>query len=219
MAPTLAAVENLRHLGLRENQLKMTGNTGIDALSYILQKINSGELLPSQHLTEEIGNDLASSVALLTCHRRESHEIFIEKYLMPLDRVATEIDLRILFPMHPNPILQEKLDEVTFKNIRLMPPLNYVDMVYAMKSSQIIFSDSGGIQEEAVFLGKPVIVIRNETERQEAIEKGLNELYDSSNLQDQIIRLLSQGERASSHLYGVGNASAKIVDFLNALIN
>lgn len=167
-APTAKNAENLRNEGIKDN-IFITGNTVIDAMSYT---VGDGSLsIPA------LGNiDFASKhIITLTCHRRENYGKPMEDIFSAVRRLAlAHEDIEIVFPVHMSPYVRETASRILggVSNIRLIEPLGAVEMHRLMKNSLFVMTDSGGIQEEAPALGKPVIVLRRETERPEAIEAG-----------------------------------------------
>lgn len=219
-APTEAAATNLRNELRNTDHIHVIGNTGIDALRYIIERLKLGEAKPGKFICETIDKINASSkkTGLITLHRRESHDNFITKYLDPIDQAAGNARLHIYLPLHPNPILKEKIDQKEFDNITVIRALNYADFIHLMQHSDIVFTDSGGIQEELVYLGKPAIILRNETERSQAVDQGFSLLFDADNLSSQIQDALSRQLDTPNHLYGDGTASEKICEQLSSII-
>lgn len=161
----------------RENITKnvfVTGNTSIDALDYTLKKIQTLDI--NNVLTNEklAAIDFSNKrTILVTAHRRENHGDGLRSIFEAiLEILATDDDLQVVFPVHLNPNVQNLANELLGKNpqVHLVEPLGYVDFVWAMSNAYMILSDSGGVQEEAPHLGKPVLVLRETTERQEAID-------------------------------------------------
>lgn len=167
-APTAKNAENLQKEGIRDN-IFITGNTVIDAMAYT---VGDGSLsIPSLS-----GVDFGSKrIITLTCHRRENYGKPMESIFSAVRRLAmSHEDIEIVFPVHLSPYVRETASRIlgNVGNIRLIEPLGTVEMHRLMKKSLFIMTDSGGIQEEAPALGRPVIVLRRETERPEAIEAG-----------------------------------------------
>lgn len=167
-APTAKNAENLRNEGIRDN-IFITGNTVIDAMAYT---VGDGSL--SIPALEDI--DFSSKrIITLTCHRRENYGKPMENIFSAVRRLAlAHEDIEIVFPVHMSPYVRETAFRIlgNVPNIRLIEPLGAVEMHRLMKNSLFVMTDSGGIQEEAPALGKPVIVLRRETERPEAIDAG-----------------------------------------------
>lgn len=168
--PTLRATENLRREGVSESAMLMTGNTVIDALHWVSERLNQ-----DKSLAERFGFiDSSKRLILVTGHRRENFDGGIERVCRALARLAARGDVEIVYPVHLNPNVQETAKAVLgdSKSVHLIGPLDYLPFVYLMRRSYMIVTDSGGIQEEAPGLGKPVLVTRDTTERPEAIEAG-----------------------------------------------
>jgi UDP-N-acetylglucosamine 2-epimerase (non-hydrolysing) len=213
-APTESARNNLLDEGTSDTDIYVTGNTVIDALKLV------------DEVTDCIVAKSASTMKkiLVTTHRRESFgepfERICKALLAILDRNK---DVEILYPVHPNPKIKESAYRffAGHPRILLCDPLDYVPFVAAMKSSYLIISDSGGIQEEAPALGKPVLVLREETERPEAVSEGVVKLVGTSS--EKIIeecQILLDDHVAYSYMargvspYGDGRASQRIIDVL-----
>ena len=214
-APTELAKENLLREGVFEKSIFVTGNTGIDALRTTVSESYSSEEL-----------ELARTfrLVLLTAHRRESMGEPMRKMLRAIRRVASEReDVRVLYPAHMNPnvrkIAQEELSGC--ERIRITDPLDVVDFHNVMARSYMILTDSGGIQEEAPYFGKPVLVMRDSTERPEGIATGTLRLVGTS--EESVYRgfseLLDSADEyrkmsLAKNPYGDGFASRRIVDIL-----
>ncbi|HEY9788987.1 MAG TPA: UDP-N-acetylglucosamine 2-epimerase (non-hydrolyzing) [Candidatus Obscuribacterales bacterium] len=169
-APTQRAVDNLRAEGVTENVF-LTGNTVIDALRQTVEKLKTH---PVDHKLFGAADFERYRVLLVTAHRRENWESMAEM-AQGLRQIADEFDnVQILYPIHKNPIVRESIEPVFAGHPRLIlvEPLDYVPFVYAMQRCYFLLTDSGGIQEEAPSLGKPVLVLRTNTERPEALEAG-----------------------------------------------
>lgn len=173
-----AATENNKTNLLQEkvdsNSIFVTGNTVVDALQYILANSTpSGKI---SNLIEQTGN---FKRVLLTTHRRESFGEMMSDNLLELRRfIETKKDTCLIFPVHPNPNVRKITDEILAgrERIFLLEPLDYIDFITLQKNAWLIVSDSGGVQEEAPSLGKPLLVLRENTERPEAIESGVARL-------------------------------------------
>jgi UDP-N-acetylglucosamine 2-epimerase (non-hydrolysing) len=207
-APTEMARQNLLRSGIADTAILVTGNTVIDALY----------MAAARH--PDIGLDLPADgrLVLVTAHRRENFGAPFRSVCTALRRLAeANPDIIFLYPVHPNPnvsgVAYEMLDG--YSNVHLCSPLDYAPFVAAMKRACLIISDSGGVQEEAPALGKPVLVLRNETERPEALHSGLVQLVgtDEERIVSTAQRLLDDpaGLAASaSSPYGDGQAAARI---------
>jgi UDP-N-acetylglucosamine 2-epimerase (non-hydrolysing) len=213
-AATAAAVENLRREGVTEN-VWITGNTGIDAVLYIRDRLERGELTSSRSSFDRPGKRLI----LVTAHRRESFGEGFTRICQALTAIADRNDVYVVYPVHPNPNVQTAVREHLrlHPNITLTEPLDYVPFVDLMRQSSLILTDSGGIQEEAPSLGKPVLVLREKTERPEAVEAGTARLVgtDTGRIVQAAMNLLDspdEYQRMSRihNPYGDGHASERI---------
>lgn len=169
-APTERAADNLRLEGVPESSLFVTGNTGIDALLWVRTRLTSGELAGYAGP----GARGARRLILATAHRRENFGSGLEGICEGLRRIASRGDCDVVYPVHPNPKVRAQVKKLLggVPGVHLIKPLEYVEFVDLMRRSDVILTDSGGIQEEAPALGKPVLVMREFTERQEAVEAG-----------------------------------------------
>jgi UDP-N-acetylglucosamine 2-epimerase (non-hydrolysing) len=173
-APTHGAARHLLHEGVPRQRIAVVGNTGIDALFWVRDRLASGRFTG-------IGGALGGSprpLVLVTAHRRENFGPGLDAICDALLRLAARGDCEIVFPVHPNPNVRRaaitRLGEVS--NIHLVEPLDYVSFVDLMRRAVLILTDSGGIQEEAPSLGLPVLVLRDKTERTEAVASGVARL-------------------------------------------
>ncbi len=208
-APTESAAENLRREGVDPAAIHVTGNTGIDAVLSVRDSLPAVE--PG-----------AKKIILVTAHRRESFGQGFLSICRALRRLAVErSDVEIVYPVHPNPnvrsVVHEHLRDLP--NIRLIEPQEYVQFVDLMRRAHILLTDSGGVQEEGPSLGKPVLVMREKTERPEAVEAGTAVLVgtDEERIVAETTWLLDDRQeylrRARIHNpYGDGGASARIRD-------
>ena len=174
-APTHLAKENLLNEGKNESQIHVTGNTVIDTLLYTKDIIENNSEISNKLYTYFDFLNFNKKIILITCHRRESFgQGFLNICQAILDLSKQYPDIQFVYPVHLNPnvsnVVYEKLNNI--KNIFLIKPLDYIEFIYLMKNSYIILTDSGGIQEEAPSFGIPVLVLRETTERQEAINAG-----------------------------------------------
>lgn len=220
-APTDRAKLNLRNEGVNKKNIIVTGNTVIDALFQGLEKIKYDNNSEIDKLDNLIGP--TNNIVLVTGHRRENHGNGIFNVCMALKEVALKYsDVSIVYPVHPNPKIMKPVNKflVGIKNIYLIDPLSYPAFLWLMNKSKVILSDSGGIQEEAPSLGKPVLVMRDTTERPEAIDAGTVRLVGTN--QKKIIQELSYLlENEEDYLkissienpYGDGSACLKIINF------
>lgn len=178
-APTALAVQNLAGEGVTEN-VYMTGNTVIDALLDTASRLSESEIDKSLFGAADFEK---YKVLLVTAHRRENWGQGMDEIALALRQIADEFpDVQILYPIHRNPVVRQSIEPVFAGHERLVcvEPLDYVPFVYAMRKSHFILTDSGGVQEEAPALGKPVLVMRTNTERPEAVSAGAAKLVGVS---------------------------------------
>jgi UDP-N-acetylglucosamine 2-epimerase (non-hydrolysing) len=178
-SPTQMAIDNLRAEGITEN-VYLTGNTVIDALMETSERLKKIEI----DKTLFGGADFANKrVLLVTAHRRENWGSGMDEIALAMRQIAEEFeDVQILYPIHKNPTVRESIEPVFANHPRLIlvEPLDYVPFVYAMQHCHFILTDSGGVQEEAPSLHKPVLVMRTNTERPEAVSAGVARLVGAS---------------------------------------
>ena len=219
-APTQNSRMNLLNEGIRSESIVVTGNTVIDALMTISQRV-AGRPLDS-HINTSSKNGL---LILVTVHRRESFGEPLENICKALARIASRYQdkIQIVYPVHLNPNVRKTVYEILsgIPNISLIEPVNYEELVGLMSKAYLILTDSGGIQEEAPSLHKPVLVLRDMTERPEAIEAGAAKLVgtDADRIYSETMRLIEEPEYYSQmsnaiNPYGDGHASQRIVQFL-----
>ena len=224
-APTEESKQNLLKENIEEKFILVTGNTVIDALLESVDKVQQNPSSFIKEINAEIGDK--KDIILVTGHRRENHGQGFEKICKALKTIAEKKPgVLIIFPVHLNP----KVRDVVFKylsrnkNIKLIEPLEYPDFIWLMNRSKLIITDSGGVQEEAPSLGKPVIVLRENTERPEAVKAGTVLLVGTN--QDLIIKevldLLNNNQRYSSmsslhNPYGDGKACMRITNFIKQI--
>ena len=213
-APTESARQNLIRAGVDETAIEITGNTVIDAL------------LETSRQNPAIGVDIGESdrLVLVTAHRRENFgERFTAICAALGDLARRNPDVRFLYPVHPNPNVKDAARRALggFDNFHLCEPLDYAPFVAAMKRADFIITDSGGVQEEAPALGKPVLVLRNKTERPEAVNAGVVKLVgaDRARIVDEAQRLIDDPAARSSMSkgvspYGDGKAAQRIAAIL-----
>ncbi|MBI1730863.1 UDP-N-acetylglucosamine 2-epimerase (non-hydrolyzing) [Candidatus Acetothermia bacterium] len=226
-APTERAKSNLLNEGISTSRIHLVGNTGIDALLNVVkcQADSMTQKRLSEDFRTEYGIVLADRrVILVTGHRRESFGRPLENICAGLKKIAQEVpNVLVLYPVHLNPNAREPVRKMLkdISNIHLLPPLGYEQFVWLMSRSTLILTDSGGIQEEAPLLGKPVLVMRDMTERLEAVEAGVSKIVgtDSEKIFSETKRLLSNSAEYNemarvTHLYGDGTSALKIVDIL-----
>ena len=229
-APTQISKNNLLLEGVIEAKIAVTGNTVIDALQLIMKKINTDSNLKKSLIKniKVLGfNELNSKFILVTGHRRENFGEGFLNICRALKNIAkANPNINILYPLHLNPMVRnpviKHLSGIT--NIKLVSPFQYQEFILIMSKSYIILTDSGGVQEEAPAFGKPVLVMRNETERPEGIKAGTVKLVGSSfkKIIDEVQILLDNKNEykkmsEAHNPYGDGFASKKIVNKLRVL--
>lgn len=218
-APTRQARENLLREGVVGSEIFVTGNTVVDALLDISSQLDSGRLLPP--LAERLPT-LPAKFVLLTAHRRESHG----KGLVNIFRAVSDLCRRLpefhfIFPVHLSPAVQAPAQQIlgTTPNVHLFPPVDYVSFVWLVKHCQLILSDSGGVQEEAPSLRKRVLVLREVTERPEAVESGWAQLVgtDPARIVATALSELLSPRADSDRMpnpFGDGRAAERVVEAL-----
>ena len=214
-APTNESKKNLIKEGKCESDIYVTGNTAIDTLKTTVKSNYTNEII------DKIGND---RIILLTAHRRENLGDTMKNMFLAIKKIVEEFnDVQVIYPVHLNPKVRDVADEILGDNkkIHLIEPLNVVDFHNFMEKSYIIMTDSGGIQEEAPSLGKPVLVLRDTTERPEGVEAGTLKLVGTNkdNIYEATKELLTDKEvykamSTASNPYGDGFASKYIVDII-----
>jgi UDP-N-acetylglucosamine 2-epimerase (non-hydrolysing) len=224
LAATEAARDNLLKEGVPDANVFVTGNTGIDAVLYIRDQLVSGKLAARRW--DFLAPD--KKLVLVTAHRRESFGPGFDKICMALRQIADRQDVQVVYPVHLNPNVRKPVQDhlAGHPNIVLLEPLDYVDFVDLMRRAYIILTDSGGIQEEAPSFGKPVLVLREKTERPEAVEAGTSTLVgvDVERIVGVTTRLLVDDDeyrrRGRIHNpYGDGHASERIASIVLGGIN
>lgn len=223
-APTEQARRNLLQEGVDDHSIFVTGNTVIDALLEVSNRIERDESLQQQLASQFPFLDSNKRLVLVTGHRRENFGEGFESMCHALLDIASENGTQVVYPVHLNPQVQEPVRRILgqAKNVHLIAPLDYLPFVYLMKRSYLILTDSGGIQEEAPSLGKPVLVMRDTTERPEAVEAGTVKLVgtDRKSIVDSARTLLfNEAEykrMARAHNpYGDGFACSRIADIFH----
>jgi UDP-N-acetylglucosamine 2-epimerase (non-hydrolysing) len=219
-APTELAKQNLLKEGINSSDVFVTGNTVIDALFLIKDKIQSG-LISEPHWVKNL---LSNQVILITGHRRENFGSGIKSICNAIVELSKKYpDFVFIYPVHLNPNIQEPVKSMLSaqKNISLIEPLDYVSFVALMNKCYLILTDSGGIQEEAPSLGKPVLVMRENSERPEAITAGTARLVgtDKQTIVEEVSKLIEDEFEYNSmaksiNPYGDGNACERIISVL-----
>lgn len=219
-APTEKARQNLLNEGKDENNIFVTGNTAIDALKTTVKKDYYNEIF------DWVGKD---RLIMLTAHRRENLGNPLENIFDAVNKISKEYnDIKIVYPVHKNPAIREMANKIFEGNekIKLIEPLDVLDFHNFLAKSYLILTDSGGIQEEAPSLGKPVLVLRDETERPEGVEAGTLKLVgtEKDNVYKNIKMLLDNKDEyekmsKASNPYGDGFASKRIADVVEKIEN
>ncbi len=220
-APTKIAADNLKRENIKTDNIKITGNTVIDSLFHIKKLLRT-----DTKWREKLNNEFSflnhyQYLILFTGHRRENFGQSFHNIFFSLKELASRANLGIVYPVHLNPKVHEPAYEIlsNCKNIHLIPPIGYGEFVYLMERAHFLISDSGGIQEEAPSLGKPVLVTRKTTERPEALESGTIILVGAKRdkLINEATKLLDDSTyyrklSKVKNLFGNGNASKTIVE-------
>ena len=230
-APTERSAQNLRDEGLPESGISVTGNTVIDALLWVRDRVLETPLSEHADVLGSIAPVMAdpdARIVLVTGHRRESFGKGFEDICAALRDLAERYpDVHLVYPVHLNPNVQGPVHETLsgLDNVHLLSPLDYLPFVRLMDRATFILTDSGGIQEEAPSLGKPVLVMREVTERPEGVASGTVRLVgtDRARIVDECARLLDDPEafdemRRAHNPYGDGLASGRIADALAAAL-
>lgn len=223
-APTATAKQNLLNEGIRADRIWVTGNTVIDALSATLQKLAQTPALVKAFAERYPFLDSKKRLILVTVHRRENLGAGLVQICDALSNLAgRHSDLQIVYPVHPNPNVREVVYSRlgNLSNLFLLEPQDYLPFISLMARAELILTDSGGIQEEATALAKKILVLRETSERPEAVEFGTARVIgtDSRRIIENVERLLSEQSgcsisRAVQNPYGDGQASARIVEIL-----
>ncbi|MDC7716132.1 UDP-N-acetylglucosamine 2-epimerase (non-hydrolyzing) [Vogesella sp. DC21W] len=223
-APTDTSSQNLAKENIPASQVAITGNTVIDALLWVKAKLDSNVKFAEQFSQQFAFLDSSKRMVLVTGHRRESFGSGFENICSALAQLAADYpDVQIVYPVHLNPNVREPVNRILsgVDNVYLIEPQDYLPFVYLMDKAHIILTDSGGIQEEAPSLGKPVLVMRDTTERPEAVAAGTVKLVgtDQSNIISTVKQLLDNQQAYLSmskahNPYGDGKACQRIVEII-----
>ncbi len=215
-AATAWAAENLRKESVPDERIWVTGNTGIDAVLHVKAGLEEGRLqsgIDWSHL------DPAKKLILVTAHRRESFGAGFERICQALSELAERPDVQIVYPVHPNPNVVETVNRTLAgrANVHLIAPLDYVPFIDLMRRAYLLITDSGGVQEEGPSLGKPILVLREKTERPEAVAAGTVKLVgtDREKIVTEANLVLNSPKMRESmavvhNPYGDGHASERI---------
>ena len=223
-APTQTSADNLKREGVAEGHIHITGNTVIDALFEVVHKLDTDKQLHASLAAKFPFLEENRKLILVTGHRRESFGGGFERICEALAQTAQmHPDTQIVYPVHLNPNVQQPVNRLLkgIDNVHLIEPLDYLPFVYLMNRASIILTDSGGIQEEAPSLGKPVLVMRDTTERPEAVEAGTVKLVGTrvNTIMEELNTLISDSEAyermsRAHNPYGDGKATNRILDTL-----
>ena len=224
-APTAISEANLLKENIDSNNIVVTGNTVIDALLKVVEKVESSSSLQEELKQNYSFLDESKDLVVITGHRRENFGGGFENICAAIAESAKNSpNVQYVYPVHLNPSVQEPVNRLlkNLENVYLIDPLEYLPFVNLMRLSTVILTDSGGIQEEAPSLGKPVLVMRDTTERPEAVEAGTVKLVGTN--KDMIVKSLSellkkedeyQKMNKAHNPYGDGKACAKILNVLD----
>lgn len=223
-APTESNKKALLNEGISENIIHIVGNTVIDALFCLSDET----MEKAEKFFKSKNIEINDKFVLITVHRRENHGERIDRILKAIsDLVKKYSDHTFILPVHPNPNVKNKIHGALsqFKNVCLLKPLDYPNLVYLMKNAKLILTDSGGIQEEAPSFGCPTLVMRYETERQEGIDAGVSALvgadYDKiiSESEKILSNEISQTRLKAQNPYGNGKSSQKIENLIDIFLS
>ncbi len=222
-APTSLAARALARAGVRKNQIHLTGNSGIDALFSVYAQVKS---CPQTQASVDalLAGTGGRRIILVTAHRRENLGAPMQRIATALSKIAARDDCCIIAPLHPNPEVRSAMAPlIGLPGIRLIEPLNYATFVALLARCYFVLTDSGGIQEEAPALGKPVLIMRDTTERPEGIKAGTSRLVGThvAGIVDEVTRLLEDPadyhRMSRAHCpYGDGLASQRVAAILDA---
>jgi len=224
-APTETSKQNLLNEIVPSSDIAVTGNTVIDALLWVKNKLDHDAQLRDELAVLFPMLDSEKKLILVTGHRRESFGDGFERICEALKKISNEHDdCQVVYPVHLNPNVQEPVNRLLADcgNVHLIPPQDYLPFVYLMSHSYLILTDSGGIQEEAPSLGKPVLVMRDTTERPEAVDAGTVKLVGTdvdlivNEVRNLLLNETTYADMSRAHNpYGDGQACERILDFLN----
>lgn len=225
-APTIAAKNNLLDEGIEPDKIWVTGNTVIDALLQGIELLETYDSPELEQLKSKINPD--KKLILVTGHRRESFGEGFKRVCSALKKIAQRDDVQIIYPVHLNPNVQEPVHSLLgdSEHITLIEPLAYPEFIWLMKHSYLVLTDSGGIQEEAPSLGKPVLVMREHTERTEAVDAGTAILVGTEIglITEKAALLLDNDDAyremsAKENPFGDGKASEQILECITEIWN
>lgn len=227
-SPTKMAKENLIAEGVSGDSVLVTGNTVIDALLNVVNYVEDNPSVINELEKSLNGINLQNKIILITGHRRENFGQGFENICKAIKKLVNEYeDIEIVYPVHLNPNVQESVNRMLgdVKRVHLIKPLDYLPFVLLMKKAYLILTDSGGVQEEAPTLGKPVLVMRDTTERPEAVDAGTVKLVgtDEELIVQEVSTLLNddvayQLMSAAHNPYGDGKAGKRIAEHLKSVV-
>ena len=226
-APTIKSAENLTAEGVAPQMVFVTGNTVIDALIDVVKRLKN-DPQKSAAFDSEFGIDPNKRLILVTGHRRESFGGGFERICEALAAIAEREDVQVIYPVHLNPNVKGPVENSLgdLERVRLIPPQDYLPFVHLMRRADIILTDSGGVQEEAPSLGKPVLVMRDTTERPEAVDAGTVKLVgtDTTLIVRETMALLDdessyEAMSQAHNPYGDGLAAQRIHDAIMEFFN
>jgi UDP-N-acetylglucosamine 2-epimerase (non-hydrolysing) len=213
-APTVRARANLLREAVPAGDIVVTGNTVVDALRHTLSR---------PHPRDDAAPGMAAPYVLVTAHRRENHGPGLERICDALEAIVADRDIRLWVPMHPHPAVRDVLERRLGARSRILltPPLRYARFVHALFGATFVITDSGGVQEECAALGKPVLVVRDHTERSEAVDAGVARLVgtDAAAIVAAAADLLEGGSAIrrmsrATNVFGDGCAAARVLQAL-----
>ncbi|MDD2882983.1 MAG: UDP-N-acetylglucosamine 2-epimerase (non-hydrolyzing) [Rhodoferax sp.] len=225
-APTAKARSNLLAEGTADSSIHVTGNTVIDALLDVVERVRTDQALRNQFSRRFNFIDRTKRMILVTGHRRENFGDGFENICQALATIARRGDVQVVYPVHLNPQVQEPVRRILANEsgVTLLEPQDYLPFVYLMDSAHLLITDSGGVQEEAPSLGKPVLVMRDTTERPEAVDAGTVKLVgtNAGRIISETTRLLDDAEAfyamtRAHNPYGDGKAASRIASILKSM--
>ena len=216
-APTELAEKNLINEGVNKKNILITGNTVVDAVNLAITKIDENSI----SFIDQYSANKNKRIILVTAHRRENFGQSLTNICDAIEEISMLDNIHIFSPVHPNPNVKDFFYSRFSKNnnISLLTPLNYPEFLFLMNKSELIISDSGGVQEEAPSLNKKVIVLRNITERPEGVQSGHIHVVglEKDAIVDKFHFLMQNKEINTQNPYGDGNACQRIVKHLESL--
>ena len=228
-SPTRQAEQCLLDEGVNKEKITVIGNTVIDASLTVSRKVESDSSEYEEYFLNKYGISFnEKKTILVTGHRRESFGQGFENICDAIKNIATNNDVQVIYPVHLNPNVQDPVNRILcdINNVYLIPPQDYVPFVFLMKKADIILTDSGGVQEEAPSLGKPVLVMRDTTERSEGVDAGTAKLVgtDKQTIIFQVESLLKDKKEYDKMVkavnpYGDGKASEIIYNYISNIFH